>query len=984
MNLQRGQLLVELLVVMALSAILFSALLTGWVSTRGGRAQGQQRVQAIGLLKETEEAVRSVRNNDWTTFATFSGTLHPVINGTKWTLTLGTASTSGLTQQVVISDVYRSSTGAIVTSGGTIDPSTRKVVSTVSWSQPNASSISSTFYVTRSDPNANKTDTISSDFSPGIFTQTQVATVSGGEVKLLSNKAKWCSPSFAKDANNNEVTIDLPDGPPVAVAATASASLATPNDVFAAVAPADATSTKLAYVTVSANTDPPVPTLKGTFTLDASKYSAGTYPSSLGGLTNSFKTNDVKYYKSPAGKIYALMATDLADHEVVVAQINDGSGNAYQDPVNKIYKYWTYFNTKIYSTAYSAPTANSAEVSGAGNNDGFETTPANAYINDGAVAVDKNSGNNTGTNCTGSDKDKHRFYNYNFSVPSGATINGIEIGLGAKADSVNNVPKVCVQLSWDGGTTWTTAQSTSTLTTSITTYTLGGSADTWGRAWTDTNFTNANFRVRVIDVSSSNSRDFSLDWLGAKIYYNGTVTVPNDQAPYGYGASAMKIFENKGYVLSGGFMYVFDLSNIDSKSPTNQLDQIGCRIQLQGSDCQPGNPNGAWKKYTNGQTDTNYGSVGSPSHNTCADGGNIALNADEAVDVARVSTDSNNLYAFVAIGGQAGDELDVIKMQTVPDAANIVKSTCGVTNGTDWKEVGHLDFNPNGSSEEAANSVYVKTDGTRVYMTSNGGADSKQFYIISTSTPSSPQFLTTAGGIPASGYYNSASPAPAGDTELYPKRSLTVLNGQRAILVGKDGIAGNGDAEEYQVLNMTSPNSESAPAYCGGLNYDTGFNDLTSISEADGDNFVYMVANTQSNELKIIQGGLDQEYLDSGTFESSPFDATNSAAFNRFVANISLPASTSISAQLAVIPAVSGSCPTASSSYTYIGPGGTSNASDVFSVKGASISAQIPFGNYLSSLYQNPERCFRYKMSLSTTNTSTTSALLDMTWNYSK
>jgi hypothetical protein len=76
-----------------------------------------------------------------------------------------------------------------------------------------------------------------------------------------------------------------------------------------------------------------------------------------------------------------------------------------------------------------------------------------------------------------------------------------------------------VQLSWNNGTSWTTAKQTSTLTTSEATYTLGGTADTWGRAWTLSELSNANFRVRVIDVASSTARDFSLDYVAVNITY---------------------------------------------------------------------------------------------------------------------------------------------------------------------------------------------------------------------------------------------------------------------------------------------------------------------------------------------------------------------------------------------------------------------------------------------------------------------------------
>ena len=80
---------------------------------------------------------------------------------------------------------------------------------------------------------------------------------------------------------------------------------------------------------------------------------------------------------------------------------------------------------------------------------------------------------------------------------------------------------MCVQLSWDGGATWTPAKSTATLGTSMSTFVLGSPTDTWGRTWSSTNLADANFRVRVINVSSSTSRDFFLDWVAVRVTYSG-------------------------------------------------------------------------------------------------------------------------------------------------------------------------------------------------------------------------------------------------------------------------------------------------------------------------------------------------------------------------------------------------------------------------------------------------------------------------------
>jgi hypothetical protein len=184
--------------------------------------------------------------------------------------------------------------------------------------------------------------------------------------------------------------------------------------------------------------------------------------------------------------------------------------------------YWVdvVFNTaNVANTGFLAPSSNAPVTTSAGDNNGFETTPANAYAADGLFAVDASSGTGTSTSCTAAAKDKHDFSTFNLSLPAGALIRGIEVRLNAKADSTSNAPKMCVQLSWNGGTTWTAAQSTATLTTSTVAYTLGGPANTWGRTWAVPDFTNTAFRVRIIDVAGSTARTFSLDALAVRVSY---------------------------------------------------------------------------------------------------------------------------------------------------------------------------------------------------------------------------------------------------------------------------------------------------------------------------------------------------------------------------------------------------------------------------------------------------------------------------------
>jgi WD40 repeat protein len=196
-------------------------------------------------------------------------------------------------------------------------------------------------------------------------------------------------------------------------------------------------------------------------------------------------------------------------------RVKDVVGNALSASVT-----WSFTTVSI--LGFLSPSANGAVIASAGDNNGFETTPANAYANDGQFAVDTNSGTGTGTTCTGTSKDKHVFYNYGANLPAGVTIKGIQVRLDAKADSTTGAPKMCVQLSWDGGTTWTATKTTATLTTTEVTYLLGSNADTWGHTWNTTGtseLSDTKFRVRVINVASNTNRDFSLDWVAVQVAY---------------------------------------------------------------------------------------------------------------------------------------------------------------------------------------------------------------------------------------------------------------------------------------------------------------------------------------------------------------------------------------------------------------------------------------------------------------------------------
>jgi hypothetical protein len=167
------------------------------------------------------------------------------------------------------------------------------------------------------------------------------------------------------------------------------------------------------------------------------------------------------------------------------------------------------------STGEQACSSNVANAGGDG--DGYEVTPGDACADDSVFASDMNSGTNTALGCGNAGKDKHRFWGYAFGLPgSVSSIDDITVRLDAAADAVTGTNRLCVQLSWNGGTSWTAPRFVLLSSAAETTYTMSG---LWGRTWTAAQLSSANFRVRVIDASNVSTRDYFLDYAGVTVTY---------------------------------------------------------------------------------------------------------------------------------------------------------------------------------------------------------------------------------------------------------------------------------------------------------------------------------------------------------------------------------------------------------------------------------------------------------------------------------
>jgi hypothetical protein len=164
-------------------------------------------------------------------------------------------------------------------------------------------------------------------------------------------------------------------------------------------------------------------------------------------------------------------------------------------------------------TDFALPTSSSS---------GNWTTPTNALsATDSNASATKNSITNP----------YHAWSGFNVT-PSGSgtlTVSGIEIQVRASAPVTGC--QLGVALSYNGatvtGSNWTSTQTiTMTAGSTWTYYAAGGLTNTWGRTWTESNLSTANFRARLQYMGSgcAAGNTISVDSIWARIAWTRTVT----------------------------------------------------------------------------------------------------------------------------------------------------------------------------------------------------------------------------------------------------------------------------------------------------------------------------------------------------------------------------------------------------------------------------------------------------------------------------
>lgn len=1005
----KGQALVELILVMGLAAIILPALLTGFVASRNGKPQQVQRNRGTALLKETEKGIRNVQNTNWSSFAT-NGTYHTAINGTLWNLVSGAlTNTDGITQRIDVADVYRDSSGAIATAG-TVDPSTKKALITISWTMPSASSITSTMYLTHTK-NSTVVQTTQSDFNAGIPTRTVVAatgaSVTDGQVQLATTGSSgstgtsgavgdWCKPNLSITA------LDLPKS------GVANAISAIQGRVFAGTGN-NSSGVSFANVNVT-DTHPPNSSVAGTF--------------------NGYKTNAVFGETN-----YGYLATDTNSKEIVIMDFTtnpysqvgyfdapgNGSGNSvfvsgnigYMTAGNKLYTFDLSSKTgsrsqlgsivldgvgnKIFvrgSYVYVAigSTTNQLEIVQVSSTGTILTKKSSFSVNGQAaqdVYVDT-SGTRSYLATASSATQKEMFivdvsnksaaalvssYEANGMNPKGITVatynKAILVGSGGEEYQVIDIsteesPVRCGGLNIDTGVNG-----------------VSSVEETDGDAYSYIITGDSSSELKIIEGGGGTA--LQANWCSPQNSIVNTLTLPKQ--PNIITSQLGKAFIGTGDGIAGvSFVNVgittppssvnpsaSVTSTYSDSSQTNGLYSDGsyAYVAVNGSASQIAILNIASTPYTK------VGSINIPS-GANANGVYVSNN------IAYV-TSNNTLYTY-DVTTKTGVHSTVLaqsdlysgngatptaKQVTVVGSKAYVSAsgtayglqvfTVG-TGGTSLRLVGVSNL----SWVQSAQGLVVNPAGTRGYVAFNNGTGtpSKGFFIVDTSPVDPAAWWPIPNFYDIVGAYDSGNTDPTG-------LAISPGAGNRAMLSGNNGTY------QYHVVDISL---DSDPLLCGGLAIASGIRGVSTLQDQYGRGYTYIATSESANNFKIIQGGSGGgSYSEDGIFESSIIDLGTNAVFNRLSATVIKPTQATIRLQVASAPAVSNSC--SGATYNYVGPDGSDTS--FYIPNGSSISDQIPFSTTGTS-YLNPARCFRYKTWFTTWDTSQTPVFNDITVNYTQ
>ncbi len=156
--------------------------------------------------------------------------------------------------------------------------------------------------------------------------------------------------------------------------------------------------------------------------------------------------------------------------------------------------------------------------------------------------------------------------------------------------------------------------------------------------------------------------------------------------------------------------------------------------------------------------------------------------------------------------------------------------------------------------------IYVSENSNRTYFGTGNSSSEREFFILDTTSKS--------GARPTIGRY---------DTNGMSVNGIAIVEkDKRAVLVGKNG-------EEYQAVNISN---EASPVRCGGMQLDSGINDIDSVSDVQNNSFSYILTANTTKDFLVLKGGPglggDEEgygYPTNGEYQSQVFDTGSTSTY---------------------------------------------------------------------------------------------------------
>jgi len=115
---------------------------------------------------------------------------------------------------------------------------------------------------------------------------------------------------------------------------------------------------------------------------------------------------------------------------------------------------------------------------------------------------------------------------FGFGIPTGAVIRGLSVQIEGSDGTAAQTVNYSIDLSWNTGTSYTTAKTSSFTGTTDVLQLVGGDADTWGRTWTAAELSDANFRVRIYRNIAGSTGNLRVDRVRINVTYDPPGYIP--------------------------------------------------------------------------------------------------------------------------------------------------------------------------------------------------------------------------------------------------------------------------------------------------------------------------------------------------------------------------------------------------------------------------------------------------------------------------